>query len=83
MCVIPARLLQSYVPLSAWAPHMWAALSIAPNVTNMPDQFSVFIMVIAASATQVSPPRCGGSLPGTNLLPSTGYSHDGNAALVP
>ena len=32
------------------APHMWAALSIPPRVTNIPDQFSLAIIAIAASA---------------------------------
>ena len=55
---------------------MWPALSIAPSVTNIPDQFSFSIMAIAASATQVSPPRCPAcaeaSVPGKNRFPSSG-----------
>jgi hypothetical protein len=44
------------VAASCCAPHMWPALSIAPIVMNMPDHGSLFIIAIAASATQVSPP---------------------------
>ena len=64
---------------------MWPALSIAPSVTNMPDQFSFSIIAIAASATQrvAAEVRERGSVPGKKRLPSSGYIHDGNAASVP
>ena len=78
-----ASVAQCFGATSAWAPHMWAALSMAPSVTNMPDQFSFSIIAIAASAAHVSPPRWFGSLPGQNRLPSEGYIHVGNAAAVP
>ena len=62
---------------------MWPALSIAPSVTNMPDQFSCSIIAIAASATQTSPPRCAVSVPGKKRSASSGYMKDGNAVSVP
>ena len=75
------------VAASFCAPHMCAALSIAPIVTNIPDQGSRVIISIAASATQVSPPVCPAiaeaSVPGKNRLPSSGYIQDGNAVVVP
>ena len=78
---------QSCPGVSWSAPHMWPALSIPPSVTNMPDQFSFAIISIAASAAQVSPPRCpasaDGSDPGTKRFPSSGYSHAGGVVAVP
>ena len=73
---------------SSCAPHMCAALSIAPSVTNMPDQSSWPIIAMAASAAQVSPPRCPSvsaeaSVPGKNRLPSSGYSDAGAVVAVP
>ncbi len=62
---------------------MCPILSMPPKLTSMPLQGSLSIIASAASATQVSPPRCAGSSPGTKRFPSSGYMHAGQSVLVP
>ena len=59
MCVIG-----TVPPGSSMLPHMCADLSTPGSVTNTPLHFFSFFMVaIAASAAQTSPPWCFGSKP--------------------